>query len=132
MDWIYKNKKVKSLGDTPPGAIGFVYFIRIPGNGTSYIGKKNFQANITKPIPDSKRRLKSVKESNWLKYYSSNEIINDLHRLGEPIDREILEYAYSKAELTYLECMYMFTFDVLRDPMFLNNNILGKFFRGRV
>lgn len=132
MDWIYKGRKVTSINDMPPGAIGFVYVMTIAGTGHRYVGKKNLYSYITKPVEGKKRRQRIVKESNWLKYYSSNEQVRDLQRLGETIDREIVEYCYSPIELTYAETRYLFIFDAIRDPLYLNSNILGKFYRGRV
>lgn len=117
---------------TPPGAIGFVYCITIPATGHRYIGKKNLYSYTTKQLVGKKRRVKIIKQSDWLKYHSSNEQLRDLQRLGEPLDREILEYGYSPIELTYLETRYLFMLDTIRDPLYLNSNILGKFYRGRV
>lgn len=117
---------------TPPGAIGFVYCITIPATGHRYIGKKNLYSHTTKQLVGKKRRVKIIKQSDWLKYHSSNDQLRDLQRMGEPLDREILEYGYSPIELTYLETRYLFMLDVLRDPMYLNSNIGGKFFRGKV
>jgi len=132
MDWIYRGRKVTSVEDVPPTAVGFIYVMTVPATGHKYVGKKFLYGYQNKTLPGKVRKLKVVKDSNWLKYYSSNEQLVDLHRMGEPIDREIIEYAYTKAELTYLECRYMFMWDVIRDPLYLNSNILGKFYRGRV
>ena len=48
--------------------------------------------------------------------------------MKEDLKREILEIAYHKKELTYLECKYQFTLGVLESRSYLNDNILGKFF----
>ena len=43
--------------------------------------------------------------------------------------REILEFAFKKKHLTYLETKYLFTNNVLENNEYINDNILGKFFR---
>ncbi len=46
----------------------------------------------------------------------------------EDLERKILQVAYNKKELTYLECKYQFISEVLEDKKYLNDNILGKFY----
>ena len=46
----------------------------------------------------------------------------------EDLERTILQVAYNKKELTYLECKYQFILEVLEDKKYLNDNILGKFY----
>ena len=44
--------------------------------------------------------------------------------------RKILTFVKSKKELTYYECKELFINEVLeRDNQYINDNILGKFFR---
>ena len=79
-----------------------------------------------------------LKESDWKKYYGSHAfIIDELNNATGtdtkkyryfPLKREIIHVAYSKKELTYLECKYQFSLSVLEDRKYLNDNILGKFF----
>jgi hypothetical protein len=59
-------------------------------------------------------------------YYGSHSFIKEANE--EDLKREILEIAYHKKELTYLECKYQFTLGVLESRSYLNDNILGKFF----
>lgn len=92
--------------------IGFIYLITV--NNLKYIGKKEFSAG-----------------TNWETYQSSSKEIKDLLKIY-PGKFEILDYAETKRELTYLETMYQFKYDVLRDPDFANKNILGKFYRGKL
>ena len=66
------------------------------------------------------------KESDWKTYYGSHSFIKEANE--EDLKREILEIAYHKKELTYLECKYQFTLGVLESRSYLNDNILGKFF----
>ena len=67
-----------------------------------------------------------LKESDWKNYYGSHSFIKEANK--EDLTREILEIAYHKKELTYLECKWQFVLGVLEDKGYLNDNILGKFF----
>ena len=53
-------------------------------------------------------------------------LIKDAHDYD--LNRKILQIAYNKKELTYLECKYQFVLEVLEDKQYLNDNILGKFY----
>ena len=133
--WIYKGKVVESLEDVPNDAIGFVYEIRNKEDNTKYIGKKTLKSKRTlPPLKGTKRKRKVIKESNWKTYYSSNDEIKDLVKQGKSdiFEREILEYAYSNIQLTYLETKYQFIREVLEKDDYLNVNILGKFYKGNL
>ena len=139
MSWIYKGK-VFNESDIPEGAIGFVYHMSVILNGNSYayIGKKNFFANIKKPMgkkalaQTTDKRLKKytrVIKPNFMAYHSSNQQLKEAHKAGCKIKREILMICYSATELTYQEVKHQFKYEVLEKEEFLNGNILGKFFR---
>jgi len=133
--WIHKGKVVESLEDVPNDAIGFVYEIRNKEDNTKYIGKKTLKSKRTlPPLKGTKRKRKVIKESNWKTYYSSNDDIKDLVKQGKSdiFEREILEYAYSNIQLTYLETKYQFIREVLEKDDYLNVNILGKFYKGNL
>ena len=66
------------------------------------------------------------KESDWKTYYGSHTFIKEAHDYD--LQRKILQIAYNKKELTYLECKYQFVLEVLEDKKYLNDNILGKFY----
>ena len=122
---------------------GFIYKITYE-DGTYYYGKKNFYSTVRLPAlksgkqrPNSNRIGKNKngkrvyfdevqKESNWKKYTGSNDI--DL-----PISkREILTFASSKRNLTYLEVKYLFKLDALEDSNCHNQNINGMWFKGNL
>jgi hypothetical protein len=137
--WYY-NKKTFSDDMIPEGAVGFVYMMRLQVDGVTkfYIGKKLFYS--TRKVKLGKKemalrtdkRLKNYKEVstlNYQNYYSSNATIKEAHKKGEVITRVILKICYSKIELTYQEVRYQFKMDVLETDMYLNDNILGKFFK---
>ena len=51
------------------------------------------------------------------------------NRIYENLKKQILELAFNKKHLTYLETKYLFSHEVLENPEeYYNDNILGKFF----
>jgi hypothetical protein len=139
MSWTYKGKEFSDK-DIPEGAVGFVYIMSaiIDGKSVIYIGKKNFFANIKKPLGKkalalvTDKRLKKYKRElrpDFQKYYSSNKILKDAHKAGIVIKREILRICYSSTELTYQETKHHFIYEVLEKEEFLNGNILGRFYK---
>jgi hypothetical protein len=137
--WTYKGKVFGEL-DIPEGAIGFIYHMTaiIDGKSVAYIGKKNFFANIKRPLGKkalavtTDKRLKKytrVIKPDFLNYYSSNAILKKAHKEGVAIKREILMICYSGMELTYQETKHQFVYEVLEKEEFLNGNILGRFYK---
>ena len=137
-------KIVKSIDDMPKGTYGFVYRIRFV-DGTQYIGKKNIYSTRTlKARKDGKPHEGTIDcvwkntgkgyrqkfdivqiESDWKTYYGSSKQC----KIRVPDSREILTYAYNKYQLTYYEAEALFFHQVLEDETYLNDNILGSFYR---
>lgn len=141
MSWIYKGKEFND-SCIPKGGIGFIYSMTaiINGKSVAYIGKKNFFANIKRPmgkkalaISTDKRLKKYTRElrPDFMRYYSSNKTLKDAHKAGVVIKREILMICYSAMELTYQEVKHQFKYEVLEKEEYLNANILGRFFRSK-
>ena len=139
MSWIHEGK-VFDESNIPDGAIGFIYHMSVILNGHSYayIGKKNFFANIKKPMgkkalaQTTDKRLKKytrVLKPNFMNYFSSNQQLKEAHKAGCKIKREILMICYSATELTYQEVKHQFKYEVLEKEGYLNGNILGKFYK---
>ena len=137
MNWTYQFKEFTE-DMIPDGAVGFIYQmdVIIDGVRKSYIGKKNFFADVKtklgkKSLPTDKRKktYKRVRKTVYQNYYSSNEILKKAHKDGVAIKRTILKICYSKTELSYQEVKYQFMCEVLEKDFWLNANILGKFFR---
>lgn len=141
--WKYKDKvinEIKDLGEITP--FGFIYITTHIPTGKKYIGKKALFHNIKKKLtqkeltykigPGRKSLTKTIqKESDWKKYYGSAKYVVDLIKQGKQseFEREILHICYDKKLLTYFECKYLFEYSVLEHPeIFINDNILGKFF----
>lgn len=122
----------------PDGAVGFVYQMDVilDGERKSYIGKKNFFADVKtklskKALPTDKRlkTYKRVRKIVYQNYYSSNETLKAAHKAGVIIKRTILKICYSKTELSYQEVKYQFMCEVLEKDIWLNANILGRFYK---
>lgn len=139
MSWVYQNTEFDEMC-IPDGAVGFVYMMSaiIDGKSYMYIGKKNFFANIKRPLGkkalamSTDKRLKKYRRElrpDFMRYYSSNKILKEAHKDGVVIKREILRICYSSTELTYQETKYQFVYEVLEKQEFLNGNILGRFYK---
>ena len=137
MKWLYKNKEINEISDLPNNAFGFVYQTTHLPTNKKYIGKKSLMYILKKKLGKKEKALwegkgrppvykRVLKESDWKTYYGSHSFIKEANK--EDLTREILEIAYHKKELTYLECKYQFTLGVLESRSYLNDNILGKFF----
>jgi hypothetical protein len=140
MSWIYKGSVFKDE-HIPDGAVGFVYLMTaIIGNQSiAYIGKKNFYTSTKKKL--SKKKLSTDKRKKtyervsklaYNNYYSSNEVLKQAHKSGAVIKREILKICFSKNELTYQEVKHQFVLGVLESNYYLNGNILGRFYKGKI
>jgi hypothetical protein len=142
-NWLYKDKRIQDITDFPQGTYGFIYIsVHIP-TGKSYLGKKSLYHNVKKKLgkkelaeqPITRGRTATtkqiIKESDWKTYYGSEEFIKQEIKLGkkEEFTREIIQLVNNKKLLTYFECKYLFNSGVLESDIWLNSNILGKFFR---
>jgi hypothetical protein len=148
MNWKFLNKDfIEPIEDI----YGFIYMLTYEnkeGEKKYYIGKKNFWFyHEKKALKNDKKRKGHIyfknrrkdghlvkyelfkKESDWKTYTGSYK--GDLIDL-KLISKDILCFARSKRELTYLETKMLFNFSALERDDFLNDNILGKFFRGNL
>ena len=148
--WTYNGQIITEIDDMPEGTYGFIYkVVHIPSQ-KKYIGKKVLYFERNKRL--GKRALEALREerakkgikgrvplkqkviteSDWKDYYGSHLEIKRLLEKDGPMafQKQILSYVKSKKELTYYECKELFINEVLeRDNHYINDNILGKFFR---
>lgn len=118
---------------------GYIYMTVHTKTGRSYIGKKAFQHTTNKklgkkelaelPVTRGKKPVKKqvIKESDWKTYYGSASEIKLLPK--DEMKRYVLMLCKTKKQLTYCETKYLFHYNVLEDDRFINDNILGKFYR---
>ena len=107
-------------------AFGFVYLITNLTNNKKYIGCKMLQKVIKrKPLKGKKNKRHETIESDWKTYTSSsNELNKDIELLGKQNFKfEIIDFAYSKSHLKYLEAKYQFDNDVLLSESWYNGII---------
>ena len=119
--------------------VGYVYVTYHIPTGRQYIGKKNFFHTTNKklgkkelleiPITRGKRPTKKqvIKDSDWKTYYGSATEIKSLPK--EEMLRHVLKLCKNSKQLTYWETKYLFQYNVLEDDHYINDNILGKFYR---
>lgn len=125
--WKFKGETIESIKQLPEETIGFIYVIQNPDTDQWYVGKKSIYSHRTlPPLKGTKRKRKVVKESDWIKYQSSNKTVKEWI---SPI-KTILKYCTTKKQLTYWENKALYCKDALLDDKCLNDNISGKFFKG--
>ena len=122
--WLLEGKPFNPLYENlDPEYVGFVYQITDAETGQSYIGQKRIHKPKTLPITKTrKRRVKTIVESDWRSYYSSNATIKERVAQGDTdrYTREILRFGYSKGDLSYLETVEQINRGVLFTPKYLN------------
>jgi hypothetical protein len=142
LTWTFEGKPFTEF---PTDMFGFIYLITY-SDGTKYLGKKQAFSFKELPVlkngkvrPDSIYRVgknkngKRVqydvirKEMPWKRYVGSSKLTG-----GKTIaSKEIIALCPTKRNLTYMEVKAMFYYEAIEDPLFLNENILGRFFRDR-
>ena len=136
--WTYGDKLITDIKDCPKGAIGFIYEITTK-SGKKYIGKKSlfsvrkrkFGKKESALVTDKRLKLYEMvkKDSGWSSYTGSNKPLNEEIKKGVKYTKKILEFAYSKKQLGYLETKMLYVKEVLEDHTnYYNANISGKFY----
>lgn len=142
MNWACNGLDVTEVPADIP--FGFIYQLTYE-DGKQYIGKKNFYTIQKLPAlksgevrPGATRTYKNgsgtrkyydllPKETKWKDYEGSHE------KPKSPlVSKEIIAFAETKRELTYLEVKALFHFDVLEDDNYLNQNILAVFYKNNL
>ena len=127
MSWNYNNKVVTCIEDFPEKCVGFVYEIFHKPSGKRYIGKKILRRKRTRqPLKGYKRKRVDYPESDWLKYTGSA----DEAKKWKPEDcTRVIHFACArKDEMTFYETMLIFERKALFTDVYLNDNVLGKFY----
>ena len=133
--WLYGKDEIHSLEDIfehKEDVYGFIYEVEHIPTKKKYIGKKVLMFNRTlPPLKGQKRKRKVVKESDWKTYVGSQLEVKQLLKEGtlDDFKRTILMLVPTKKLLTYYEIKALFIRNALEDDNYLNNNILGKFYK---
>jgi hypothetical protein len=112
--------------DAPDDIEGFVYVITDTRNDKKYVGKKRFWSVTRKPPLKGKKRKRVIrKESDWMKYYGSSDLVNQLlvEHGEDNFHREIIHLCKTKGEMSYLEAKEQFNRDVLLNDDYYNEFI---------
>jgi len=142
LNWTHCGKAITEL---PDNVFGFVYKLTMESDKL-YIGMKQCFSKSTLPalkngtVREGAKRIGKnkngkriyfdvvYKESKWKTYESSStEVDNETI-----VKKEILEFAPTKRSLSYLEVKHLFLNEVLEDTNYLNMNISGRWFKGRL
>ena len=147
--WMYNEQMITDISDMPKDAYGFIYEVTHKPSGKKYLGKKVlfFERNkkLGKRALEELRQERKAKgiggrvpqkvlvrtESDWKDYHGSHAEVKKLLKEDGPIhfERKILKFVFNKKELTYFETKELFINEVLENTKYLNDNILGKFYR---
>ena len=112
--------------DAPDDIEGFVYVITDKRNDKKYVGKKRFWSVTRKPPLKGKKRKRVIrKESDWMKYYGSSDLVNQLlvEHGEDNFHREIIHLCRTKGEMSYLEAKEQFDRNVLLNDDYYNEFI---------
>jgi len=134
--WLMNGREVSAK--TPPEtSYGFVYELVLK-DGKRYLGKKSFWGTTKKKLTQKEiedrpsKRHKTwkyvTKESKWRSYTSSSKLFGS----REVVEKHILKVCKSKIDLTYWELAVMVERNVLFSDEYLNENLLGKFYKGKI
>jgi len=125
--WLYEGKEYTPSEDELKLWAGFIYEIKDNTNDKLYIGKKNFWSKRRlPPLKGKTRKRLKVAESDWMKYYGSNEEVKLLLENDGPerFSREILRLCETKGLMSYFEAKEQFDREVLfRDDYY--NEFIG-------
>jgi hypothetical protein len=128
--WLYNGQKFNE--DMIEENYGFVYFILNKINNKKYIGRKYFYTKRK----NKKTNRKETKNSDWLFYTGSSQILNkEIEEIGiHNFERHILCLCETKGQTNYNEVKEQFSRNVLYaklengDREYYNNNILSRYF----
>ena len=124
MTWFYNNEIFDPTEEFLDDYVGFVYCIT-DESGKKYIGKKFFwSVRKLPPLKGMKRKRIKKSQSDWMKYYGSNEELKLLVETNGPesYNREILRLCETKGQCSYYETKEQFDREVL-----LSNNYYNEF-----
>jgi hypothetical protein len=121
--WTFQGKQDFEV---PELAVGFVYLIKVKDTPFYYYGKKNLTSTR------GRGKNKKTTESTWRNYESSSKELKELIKKGATIEKEILEFAYSKSELTLLEAKYIICNNCLEDRNSLNRWVYCRVYQKNI
>ena len=110
----------------PESAYGFVYRIDVIGTPFYYYGQKR----LTSTRGRGKKAV--TKESAWRNYEGSSLELKALIKSGKKIKKQILEFAYSKSDLTLKETKQIICNGCLEDDNSLNRWVYCRIYQKNI
>ena len=110
----------------PESAYGFVYRIDVIGTPFYYYGQKR----LTSTRGRGKKAV--TKESTWRNYEGSSLELKALIKSGKKIKKQILEFAYSKSDLTLKETKQIICNGCLEDDNSLNRWVYCRIYQKNI
>lgn len=130
---MFKGKEILSHDDFADDVVGFIYRITYT-NKQHYIGKKLIKS-VVKLKPTKKQLAtrknysrREMRNKPFVQYIGSHKTDKNMQIKS----REIIEVCSDKINLTYCEIKWMMKYHVLNRKNYINENIAGKFFQGRI
>jgi hypothetical protein len=136
--WLFEDKEFNPADSRIDELAGFVYCITDLNNGKKYVGKKTqWSIRRLKPLKGKTRKRVKKAQSDWMKYYGSNEEVKLLveNDGGERFKREIIRLCKTKGLMNYYEAKEQFDREVLFSDEYYNEfigcKIHSKHVRGK-
>ncbi len=136
--WLFEDKEFDPADSRIEDLAGFVYCITDLNNGKKYVGKKTlWSIRRLKPLKGKTRKRVKKAQSDWMKYYGSNEEVKLLveNDGGERFKREIIRLCKTKGLMNYYEAKEQFDREVLFSDEYYNEfigcKIHSKHVRGK-
>ena len=121
--WILNGKEDFNI---PSDAYGFVYRIDVIGTPFYYYGQKR----LTSTRGRGKKAV--TKESAWRNYEGSSLELKALIKSGKKIKKQIIEFAYSKSDLTLKETKQIICNGCLEDENSLNRWVYCRVYQKNI
>ena len=124
--WLFEDKEFDPADSRIEDLAGFVYCITDLNNGKKYVGKKTlWSIRRLKPLKGKTRKRVKKAQSDWMKYYGSNEEVKLLveNDGGERFKREIIRLCKTKGLMNYYEAKEQFDREVLFSDEYYNQFI---------
>lgn len=136
--WLFEDEEFDPADSRIEDLAGFVYCITDLNNGKKYVGKKTlWSIRRLKPLKGKTRKRVKKAQSDWMKYYGSNEEVKLLveNDGGERFKREIIRLCKTKGLMNYYEAKEQFDREVLFSDEYYNEfigcKIHSKHVRGK-